>query len=158
MDVVVIHPLPAAVGSDAEVTAACIQLWQCGGAVILPLPIDVLAIFALPDLIRVPRAKISAVQASHALVEMVLVRVPSTLVEQADVRSTLDSRKSNAALVGHHLLSSVSINSAIKMTQTSSAAAQTGQNIVLLSAEASLEWAEDVLAGKKVFARSRIRA
>eukprot|EP00966_Prymnesium_polylepis_P065606 1522467-Prymnesium_polylepis.3 len=78
---------------------------------------------------RVLSARI--VQARQALVEVVLARVATALVQQADVAVALDTRQRDAALMRHHLLGRERIDACVDVAEGSAAAAETLEDGVL---------------------------
>lgn len=79
------------------------------------------------------------------------------LVEQADELVTLQPRERDTALVGHHLLGRVGVDTSSHVPKLPRAAPQALQDAVLLRAEACLEGTVDVLARLKDLPTPRIR-
>ena len=82
-----IYAGPRRVWCDAKVPAASIESWPSGSREALPFPVQAGgAIHGKTDASRVPAALRVAIQAIQPLMEVVVVCVPATLIQQADVR------------------------------------------------------------------------
>ena len=143
MNVIMVDDRAVAVGRHAELAAARVEERQLAGRKVLPLAVQGRAVAHGPDPRRM--AAHLLVQAREALVEMVLLRVPAALVEQAHVVAVLVARQLDAALEGHHRLRGGRVDTSIHVA-LAGATAQTRQDVGLLRAEARFKRAVDVLA------------
>ena len=152
---IVVHALPVGIGRDAEVGAARVEGGQHVGH--LPLAVDALAVERVAHARRVPR-RAAVVQAAEALVEVVLVGMAATLVQERDVVAALDAWEGDRAATGNHHLGGSRVDPARDVPERRIAAAETGQDIRLLRAKACLEWPINVLIHEERVARPSVDA
>jgi len=100
-------------GRRAEVASARIKERHFLGIRILPLSVQRLAIDCRSNLGGVCTS--SAVQTCHLLMEMILFRVATALVEQGYEVVAFNSWQCDAALKGYHLFGRIRVDTTVKV-------------------------------------------